>query len=748
MTPRHGIAGQSCLKVVASFTSRASNLERTIRALVVPVMCAVAIVVLPGRVGAQAPPTTPPVSRPTLKRDRTQRIIYPKIIQYEDERFASPELKDLINAPHPSAGVRARAIVALGRIGAGVADLIEVLNNDQSPRMRALAAFSLGEIESHLAVPALLDRLDPSKESAAEVRARVAEALGKITSNKQSAEALGKYGIIGINDALINLLPPTSAPPSADAKMIATKAITALLRLRQPSAVGPISGQLRSADADLRWQAANALARIREGISPAVPALLPLLDDKSELVRAHAARALGVAKASQAVQPLIRLLADPDERVVANAVVALGVIGDPKAADALIPLGNKLIERYRAFDRAKDGVPAPQNLLLLIATALGNIKDARALPFLNALRSIDGKPGPNPEVEIAIAKFGEAQFFDDAGTAKVPLGEWKTMAAYAQGLGQLGTDRAKQALSGLLAGTTYGKPDWRALSDILNAMSAAKVGGFRKVLLDQLKAEDVMVRATAATLLGELGEPSDEVINALKEAYKAGRADKMNDARIAILETAARLKRPMSVEALSELTRDPDYVVRLKALELLRESGADLSGQRLQVGKAETGHDRAYWKRIAELSVAVKTPVAVIHTKKGIIRIELFASDAPMTVDNFIQLSRRGFYDGLTFMRVVPNFVIQGGDPRNDMNGGPGYQIRCEINLREYGTGAVGMALSGKDTGGSQFFITHSPQPHLDGGYTVFGQVIEGMEVVNRIGRGDRIERVEILAPR
>ncbi|HET9530331.1 MAG TPA: peptidylprolyl isomerase, partial [Blastocatellia bacterium] len=100
---------------------------------------------------------------------------------------------------------------------------------------------------------------------------------------------------------------------------------------------------------------------------------------------------------------------------------------------------------------------------------------------------------------------------------------------------------------------------------------------------------------------------------------------------------------------------------------------------------------------------------------------------------------------GLTFMRVVPNFVRQGGDPRNDMNGGPGYQIRCEINYRRYGTGSVGMALSGKDTGGSQFFITHSPQPHLDGGYTVFGQVIEGMDVVNRIARGDTIERIEII---
>jgi cyclophilin family peptidyl-prolyl cis-trans isomerase len=96
-------------------------------------------------------------------------------------------------------------------------------------------------------------------------------------------------------------------------------------------------------------------------------------------------------------------------------------------------------------------------------------------------------------------------------------------------------------------------------------------------------------------------------------------------------------------------------------------------------------------------------------------------------------------------MRVVPNFVIQGGDPRNDMEGGPGYTIRDEINLQKYTRAAVGMALSGPDTGGSQFFITHSPQPHLDGGYTIFGRVIAGMTaVVDPTERGDKVETIAI----
>jgi cyclophilin family peptidyl-prolyl cis-trans isomerase/HEAT repeat protein len=701
---------------------------------------------------AQRPPVTVPASKPTLKRDRTQRILYPRIIQHEDERTVTNDLIEMLLPPH--GGVRRRAILALGRIGypSGLAALIDILNSDRNPEnrdpeMRALAAFSLGQIQNQQAVPALLERLDPAIEPSAAVRARAAEALGKIASNKEASVALGNYGVGGISTAIVRLLPPPGAPPSDSAKLLASMALTALLRIKQASAVEAIALQLRSSDADLRWQAANALARIREGISVAVAGLLPLLDDKDSLVRAHAARALGVAKAAQAIDPLIRLLADKDERVVAASINALGAIGDPRAIDPLLASGNSLLAGYRSFDRDKLGVPPQQNLLLLIATALGSIKDERALPFLKAFRVADGKLGAQVEVEIAIAKFGEAAFFDTP-SAKLPGDDWRAVTSYAQGLGQLATDRAKAVLRDLLAGKTYGKPEARAVPAILTALAAAKVEGLGDVLLEQLKASDVFVRATAATLLGDLGDSSDAVTTALYGAYRSARTDKINEARIAIVEAADKLKRPMNVQVLSDPTRDEDYVVRLKAAQLLRASATEVTTRRLQIGKVDTDHDRAYWRRIAEVSESSKKQIAVIHTKKGDIRIELLAEDAPMTVDNFIRLARSGFYNGLAFVRVVPNFVIQGGDPRGDQNGGPGYQIRDEINLPRYETGTVGMALSGKDTGGSQFFITHSPQPHLDGGYTVFGQVIEGMDVVNRIARGDRIERVEIIEPK
>ncbi|HEX8088429.1 MAG TPA: peptidylprolyl isomerase [Blastocatellia bacterium] len=709
----------------------------------------------PSPVASQTPPPTVPQAvpsrRPTLKRDRSQRVLYPKIIQYEDERTITNDLLEMLQPPH--GGARRRAILALGRIGyaSGLGFLVDVLNGDKNaenrnPEMRALAAFSLGEIESHHAASYLIQRLDPAIESSYLVRGRAVEALGKIASNSITAAALGTYGVKGIANAIAAALPPTGASPSGEAKFVATLALTALLRIKQPSTVEAIAAQLRSPDADLRWQAANALARIREGIGMATASLLPLLNDNNALVRAHTVRALGVAKAVQAVDPLIKLLADKDERVVINSINALGAIGDARAVEPLAALGNTLLSGYRSFDREKSGVPPQQNLLLLIATAIGNIKDPRGLALLKAFRLADGKLGSFAEAEVAAAKFGEAAFFDVPEAVKLARDDWKAMAAYAQGLGQLGTDRAKTILLDLMSGKTYGKPDPRAASDILNALAAAKVEGLRGILLENLKAEDVIVRATAATLLGGLGDESEAVLKAFEEAYKTARADKMNDARIAILEVADKLRHPMSTLALAEATRDEDYVVRLKAAELIRGSNIDPATSKvLQIGKVNTNHTRAYWQRVAQMAESLKNPIAVLHTKKGDIRIELFARDAPMTVDNFIQLAQSGFYNGLAFGRVVPNFVIQGGDPRGDQNGGPGYQIRDEINLHQYETGTVGMALSGKDTGGSQFFITHSPQPHLDGAYTVFGQVIEGLEVVSRIARGDRIDGVDIV---
>lgn len=135
---------------------------------------------------------------------------------------------------------------------------------------------------------------------------------------------------------------------------------------------------------------------------------------------------------------------------------------------------------------------------------------------------------------------------------------------------------------------------------------------------------------------------------------------------------------------------------------------------------------------------------AVMETEKGKIVLELFDHEAPNTVANFTDLIKKGFYDGLTFHRVIPGFVIQGGCPKGNGTGGPGYTIKCEINPHKHVRGALSMAHAGRDTGGSQFFICHDAFPHLDGVHTVFGQVIEGMDVVDNIEAGNRMVKVTV----
>lgn len=143
---------------------------------------------------------------------------------------------------------------------------------------------------------------------------------------------------------------------------------------------------------------------------------------------------------------------------------------------------------------------------------------------------------------------------------------------------------------------------------------------------------------------------------------------------------------------------------------------------------------------------------AIMETDKGTIHLDLFDADAPNTVKNFVDLAEKGFYDGLAFHRVIPNFMIQGGCPNTRKGergmpgtGGPGYKIKCEINPNKHLAGTLSMAHAGRDTGGSQFFICHSPQPHLDGVHTVFGKT-EDMAVVNAIRANDRILSVKIEA--
>ena len=150
---------------------------------------------------------------------------------------------------------------------------------------------------------------------------------------------------------------------------------------------------------------------------------------------------------------------------------------------------------------------------------------------------------------------------------------------------------------------------------------------------------------------------------------------------------------------------------------------------------------------VAQPEISIDTSkkyTATIETEKGNLILELFSKDVPVTVNNFIFLARDGFYNSITFHRVIHGFMAQGGDPTSTGSGGPGYKFADEFTEHKHETGTLSMANAGPNTNGSQFFITYAPQPHLDGRHSVFGKLVKGMEVLENIRQGDIIKRITI----
>ena len=642
-----------------------------------------------------------------------------------------------------------------------IADLIRLLNHDDEPYVRAMAAFALGEIESSIGGDALVTTLKESREPL--VRARAVEALGKIAAAlpKEHEERAHELG-----GAILEALTLEARRRPAPDHLTILLGLTAALRAKPPNAGATVAEFLHYADPRIRADAANTLARLK--LKDGNNQLRKLLtSDPDPIVRANAARVLGATEDKASFDALLgRALDDKDSRVRVSAVRALASLKDARAKEPLLKRADFLSAHNRR-DR-----PAETNEAMEIGTSLGRILqgklDIEALGWLQVMQQWLGHKAP--ELEIALARLSPAAYLAGAGNGsssspkrraqETILLDWRAASSLAQGLGEIAAlpDSAKdkdvlnsqaedilRAMldyrnSGLTINTLVAVHSEYAIPDVLRAYVAFKSKDLAEVLRNQLKESDVIIRATAAELLGEL--PPDETnTRALEMALPVALADReLNDAALAILDSLAKQKSSKANEAIKTALDSQDYLVRRKAVTLLKANGAgDFSAR---IGKVHTRNTTADYERaIARMG---KRVTAIVTTTNGSFTINLLPDEATMNVDNFIQLAKRKYFDGITVHRVVPNFVIQDGDPRGDGNGGPGYQIRCEINQVPYERGAVGMALSGKDTGGSQWFVTHSPQPHLDGGYTVFGNVITGIDTVDATVRGDVIRSIVI----
>jgi len=522
---------------------------------------------------------------------------------------------------------------------------------------------------------------------------------------------IGEPGRAGIVAALAD------SSIAADAR---AAVLLAAARLR-PVPASAVLPWLVSRDSSIAWRAAYVLARGRS--SAGVRALLAAARSSVSIVREQAARGLSRALAGDSLGDsalvTLRLLAtDSAPHVRVNAVRTIASYGSRAARDV------------RGALRDSDA-----GVRVAAAQSLGAVADSASAPWDSAFIR-----DTSLVFQQAIAEGAVTRGVLVAGTRTWRIsGEWQRRAA-AVALDARGT--ATEAATRLQP--WLHDHDSRVRTVAASGLSALMDSStaherVRDALRGALHDPDLFVRAAALSGLSTGASTAD--LSLALDAYASSLKDHDADARLAFwtlvdsaLARAGSTLPDSLAQRLGALSRPAGPLERIAASRIPRFNSWAVS--------TGTARPLAWYDARAREVIRRPERHARIETARGPIEVSLFAWHAPLTVYNFTELASRHYFDGQRFHRVVPNFVIQAGDPRGDGNGGPGYAIRDEINRHRYVRGALGMALSGPNTGGSQWFITHSPQPHLDGGYTVFGQLISGQSTLDRIVQGDRIVRI------
>jgi len=626
----------------------------------------------------------------------------------------TPDLVKLLT--DTDARIRRRAAIGIGRVGLheGLTPLQATLT-DADAEVRQAAAFALGLLAQKEAVPALTKTL--AEDASPLVRGRAAEALGLI-GDAAAAPAIGALVAQAMSAGVANAIPPDdlSYPlaPEVEAFRLGLFALTRLKAHDQlAAAVLDANGQPK-----IRWWPV-AYALQRTGDKRALPALTTFVRGADVYGAAFGARGLGALKDPSSVavlQPLL-LKKDLNPRVLARVVEAAGALGDPALAPPLLTL--------------LDTPQLDPNIRLAVVVALGQVKSPAST---DRLMDLIGDPWPtlraaalrslaaiNPETAVAVLSGMDADQ------------DWTVRAAIASALSTVGQGDVVTALVGMLKDS-----DKRTLPAVLRALARVNAPTLDAILLEHLKTDDVSVRAAAASLIGERKTANGPP--ALKAAWTVAQADASENARGAILDALLVFGPNEAREALTAALKDKDFGLRLKAAAMLKPIAPDVDVA-AAVRPAPVRVERAVYETLASPRYS---PHVFLDTAKGSIEIELSVLDAPLTAHNFITLARKGYFNGLRVHRVVSDFVVQDGDPRGDGEGGPGHSIRDELNDLPYLRGTVGMALSGPDTGGSQYFLTISPQPHLDAKYTVFGRVVKGLELLEKIQQWDTVQNVRV----
>ena len=574
---------------------------------------------------------------------------------------------------------------------------------DPRPEVRARVVFALGRIQDTTVVRDLLPLL---KDSVADVRRETAFALGQIGHRSARLDLESRLGdpdaetVDLVIEALGKLAQKASTPAVAAFLRSASprlrgEAAVALWRLADSTALPALLGAHSDPDPDVRWRVLYALEKIHSPDQVVLVAALHL-GDPEWLTRAYAVRTIGREKSLRGSAYLLQATTDTEVPVVVNAIRGLQSVADstsPRAARRLATL----LAHPHPYVRVTAAAALDDRFAWVAADSLARIA------IHDSLRThlADPDAATRGASARALMHHGDAS---DRARVLTMLADSSVYVRVAV-IGALPAGDPKPLFARLAPGT----PLFERMT-AADRLGELKVRSAIPALRAGLADTATLFVASCAGALAALGDTAS--VPMLTRAFVARAVDADADARIAIRDALRSLARPVFVDSL-ERVHPPRNAMPASYPD--------------------------------DFAVPPEAKGAVLHTTAGRIEWTFYGNDATQTVKNFVRLAERGYFDGLAVHRVVPNFVIQDGDPTGTGSGGPGYTIRCEYNHLRYEPGMVGMALSGKDTGGSQWFITHSPQPHLNGRYTIFARVVRGMEVAGNVVQGDRITKVEIL---
>lgn len=615
----------------------------------------------------------------------------------------------------PDTLVRRTAIRALGRIGDGRAAplLLPVLSQPDIADLHAETAFALGLLRDSTAVggliawlqgPAALRPTAVDEGILALARIGGPEAalfLGQVLRDPAVVRADSGHRAFGaaVRESwrLGRLAPVAALVNAANNAATMGPAIYGLSRLKAKEAGTVFLEEARAADAGIRQDAIRPLSKDFARDAALVP--------------------------SAVTSTLRRAIGDVDPGVRINALRALATWGDSVFSVDVVPLlDDQLV-----------------NVQVTAATALGQLGGSVATAGLK--RILDGRRpwALRREALLALA-HADPEAFRLALPGWTGSTDWRDRATAAEGMALVAP---ATTLGGFLT-----DPDARVVNAALQGWATAVTGpepALVSAARNHLAERDAMLRATSAGIVGRAADGHD--VPALAEAWRHAAHDSFPDAgqsALGALHAIAQGADSATVRAFIATTPAPaDPLLKGWAEANWPELSAHWGSSR-PIYTGRTLEDYRTLARQYLVSIdSTRFPRVILEVvDRGPIVVELYGPDAPLTVANFLRLVDRGYFDGIRFHRVVPNFVIQAGDPRGDGNGGPGWSIRDEINRRRYNAWTVGMALSGPDTGGSQWFITLAAEPHLDGGYTVFGRLRGGDANALKVVQGDQIRRI------